>query len=196
MTHSALELRTAATVPPVSVAALKRHMRVSTFDDDLYIAELVKAAWTYLDAQDGITGRALTTQTWRQYWDATPTGDLALVTPPVQSVSAITYLDREGSETTFPSSKYRLSRDRDSALVELVDGESWPEVEANRQQVFWVDYVTGLTAVPASYKHAIMMLVGHWYENREGVTVDVEAHSVPLGFDRLVATMRTPESLI
>jgi Phage gp6-like head-tail connector protein len=43
---------------------------------------------------------------------------------------------------------------------------------------------------PASLDHAVLLLVGHWYANREAVITGTIASTVPMAFDALVAPHR------
>jgi len=43
---------------------------------------------------------------------------------------------------------------------------------------------------PASLKHAVRLLVGHLYENREATLIGISADMLPLGFADLVAPHR------
>jgi uncharacterized phiE125 gp8 family phage protein len=192
-----LSLVTAPSGAIVSTADMKAHLRVIGSDDDDYIGALTLAASEYLDAANGVTGRALLSQTWRQTYAKTPDGDLFLTVPPVASVTAIKYYDINGDEQTFASGSYRLNKAGDTAFVELVSGASWPSV-ATRSDAFWIDYVTGYGVaadVPAPIVHACRMLVAHWYEDRESVVVGVSAMSVPLGFSTLLTAGRTARSM-
>ena len=40
--------------------------------------------------------------------------------------------------------------------------------------------------VPQEYKQAILLLLGHWYENREQVTVGEVAREIPMGVEALL----------
>jgi len=40
--------------------------------------------------------------------------------------------------------------------------------------------------VPADLKQAVLMIVGHWYENREAYLVGITAEEVPLGIWSIV----------
>lgn len=44
--------------------------------------------------------------------------------------------------------------------------------------------------VPASLKEAVLQLAAHWYENREATLVGVNAQSLPLGFEDIIANFR------
>ena len=55
----------------------------------------------------------------------------------------------------------------------LVDGQSWPSLYP-RDDAVQIEYVAGYGAaasVPQVFKQAILLLVGHWYANRESSIV-------------------------
>jgi uncharacterized phiE125 gp8 family phage protein len=57
-----------------------------------------------------------------------------------------------------------------------------------------VTYVAGYgnaSDCPQLAQHAIRMLVGHWYENRESATVGAEVREVPMAVTRLCWLLRT-----
>ncbi len=67
--------------------------------------------------------------------------------------------------------------------VTTVYGGTWPaSMEDNDAVVvtWWAGYGAAGSSVPAAIRHAILMLVGYWYENRS--TVLVGSISKPLEF--------------
>ena len=60
------ELVAAPTVPCVSTADAKAHLRVDDGEEDALIEAAVAAAVQHLDGYGGILGRALMQQDWRQ----------------------------------------------------------------------------------------------------------------------------------
>ena len=62
-------LVTAPTVLPVSVADVKKALRIDSADDDDLIESLIRAAVDYYEGWTGILGLCLVEQTWRQSYD-------------------------------------------------------------------------------------------------------------------------------
>jgi uncharacterized phiE125 gp8 family phage protein len=177
----------------ISTADAKRHCRIEHDDDDAEISSFVAAVEGHLDAQNGILGRALITQTWRLNLNGAPSGNiLRLAFPPVQSVTEIKYIDASGVEQTFAASNYRVILAGDDPFIELVNGASWPTVQ-NRSGALWVNFVAGYgdsaSDVPADLITAAKMLLGHLYENREAVQ-DGRASSVPFSFEAMASPFR------
>lgn len=44
--------------------------------------------------------------------------------------------------------------------------------------------------VPADLRQAVLMLVGHWYENREATIVGVNAEAIPFGVQEIIDAHR------
>ncbi|RGP37697.1 head-tail connector protein [Pseudotabrizicola alkalilacus] len=72
--------------------------------------------------------------------------------------------------------------DQDEALLEDLAAAAWA----------YVGNVTGAPVpdpAPPALEQAVRMLIGHWYENREGTSAD-GVRPVPFGFDELVQSYR------
>ncbi len=125
--------------------------------------------------------------------------------PPLQSVSSITWLDTAGNLSTVPSSTYIVDTMSEPGRVALAYGQTWPSTSTQGNSIspvsgVTVTYVTGyasVTQVPASIKHAILLLVAAWYENREDIIVDrrISAVSLPLGVQALLWRNKVPEPI-
>lgn len=184
-------VRTAApAATPVSVAEAKAHLRVENSDEDTLIAGLVNAATSHLDGWSGVLGRALVTQTWRQDFDAF-SRKMRLPLFPVASVTSVTYRDANGATQTVAAENYSLLADERGAFVGLV----WdfdPPILYDDGPAVSVTYVAGTAAadVPAAIKHAILLMVGHWFANREAVVTGTIAVNLPMTVDALLAPLR------
>ena len=186
-------LVSAPAADPVSLTEAKSHLRVDYTDDDTLIGRLVDAATAYVDGWQGVLGQCLITQTWRQDFSDFPHTVIRLPMTPVQSVSSIKDRSDAGAETTLSSSNYRLATDARGAYVELVSGETWP-VPGDRADAVSVEAVYGYgdaaTDVPETIRHAMLMMIGHWYENRETVSAGIGMSGVPMAVDSLLAPHR------
>jgi uncharacterized phiE125 gp8 family phage protein len=187
-------VRTVAPVgQPVTLAEAKAQCRVDHSDEDALLTSLIAAAVAHLDGYGGVLGRAILTQTWRQDFDGfAGVGDLRLRLPmPAASVASVTYVDAEGQTQTLASGLYALRRDAVGSFVEPAYGEGWPATRSQTASVsvtFTAGY-GGAADVPQPIKQAILLLVGHWYANREAVTSD-PATPLPLGVEALIAPRR------
>lgn len=179
----------APSVVPVSVAEAKAQGRVDYSDHDVLIGSLIGAAVSHLDGYAGTLGRCLINQTWRQDFDGWAT-DLRLPFCDVSSV-VIGYFDAADVARTVNAGLYELLTDALGAFVRFKSGFAAPAL-AERSDPVQVTFVTGYgataDAVPQGIKHAILMLVSHWYENREA-SGDGKAE-MPLGVASLLAPFR------
>jgi len=181
-----LTLVTAPTIEPLETDNdLKKHLRIDHNEEDDLIDGQITAARAYFE---DVTHRALLTQTWRYTLDAWPDGPvIALPRPPLQSVTDIKYLDEDGNETTWGSSNYVV--DTAGGRVALASNVGWPAVSLYPIGAIRITFVAGWTsvdAVPAQMKQCIKLLVGHWYEHREGVSEGAIQREIPFAVKSLV----------
>ena len=167
----AISLVTAATTEPVTIQDLKDQLRIDENTEDTYLGGLLKAATRYVER---VSDRQLINATWRLSLDEFPCWEIRVPKPPLSSVSSITYVNSTGGNTTVASSDYTADTYSEPGLITPVFNATWPSPRYQNNAVT-VTYVAGYGAsqgsVPDTYKHAIKMLAGHWYENRESVLI-------------------------
>lgn len=183
------ELVTAAAETPVSVIEAKAHLRVDHDDEDALVTTLIEAATAHLDGYAGILGRCLVTQTWRQDFD----GFSRCMRLPLlaATIASVKYRVSAGTLATVASADYSLKADALGSYVRFNDDYSYPGDLAQSQAVL-IEFTAGYgdaDAVPAAIKAAILLLVGHWYANREAVTSD-SAVTLPMAVDALLTPYR------
>lgn len=176
---------------PVTLTEAKEHLRVLHNTEDVLIGRAIKAAREHVE---GETGRSLITQTWKQWLPAFPrAGVIELLKPPLQSVTAIRYLDAAGVQQTLATSVYSVQPAGLLGWVQRRAGQAWPVTAADPSAVE-IEFVAGYGAnpadVPESIRNAVLLLVEHMYHNR-GETVDGPITVNPLASQRLLATFRT-----
>ena len=92
--------------------------------------------------------------------------------PPLQSVTSIVYTDSEGAHYTVDADSYIADTASELGSIVLSYGASWPSVTLRPTAGVEITYVAGYgdaASVPQRAKQAILLLVGHWYEQREAV---------------------------
>ncbi|MCX7319458.1 MAG: head-tail connector protein, partial [Hyphomicrobiales bacterium] len=154
-------LLTSPTQEPLSLLESKAFLRVAHEDDDTVIAALIAAARNHVEAA---TRRALLTQTWRFVFDAWPrTGRFAPRIGPLQALLAAQVVDADGTAHAI---------DGESFVVDVAGnaiaapGFALPAPgRATAGIVLDVSCGYGDVAadVPADLRHAVRMLVAHWY---------------------------------
>jgi uncharacterized phiE125 gp8 family phage protein len=177
---------------PITLTEAKAQLRLDTSDEDTFVSSLIAAARELVESD---TWRQLVTATWIQYRQKFPAGlrPIELDHPPLQTVSSITYYDTAGDEQTLSSATYHVDGTRAPGAIHLVNGNSWPATEPGRPNAVAVTYVAGYgaaSAVPDRAKHAIKLLLGHWFNNRESVLIGTISKEVELAYERLVASLK------
>lgn len=189
----ALKLKTAPAVEPVTLTEAKAHLRVDGTDEDTFITSLIVAAREYCEKY---SNRACITQTWYLWLDSFPCSDsISLPLPPLQSVASIKYYDTDNAESTISNGDYFVDPVSEPGRISLAYGKRWPGIVLRPVNGVCIEFVCGYglaVAVPQGIKQAILLLVGHWYGNREAagagsVSKEIEfAVSSLLGVDRVV----------
>lgn len=180
---------TAPTTEPISLTEAKLHCRVDETADDTLITALITAA---REEVERMSYHALMPQTLELVLDRWQM-PIVLPYPPLTSVTSIKYVDEDAVEATWASTNYLVSVDRIPALIVLKPNKELPSVTLYPQEAIRVRYVAGYAtaaAVPQSLKQAMLLLIGHWYENRENTTVGAISRDIPFGVDALVRSYR------
>lgn len=173
---------------PVTLTEAKLHLREDGTEQETLIEGLITAARELIE---GETGRVLMAQTVRQYFDDFPAdnGTLRLAVYPARSISSVNYRDTDGVSTVLATSDYRADVVSEPARIDSDIDEPWPTTEGVINGV-WVDVAAGyatIAAVPQGLKQAILLTVGHWFENRETVNIGNIVAELPVSIQRLIA---------
>jgi len=187
----------APAVTPVSLDETKKHLLVDSTFQDYLITTLIEAATAHLDGWTGILGRCICEQTWRQDFDGF-CSEMRLGLGPVLEVVSVTSRNAAGQISTVAADNYLLRTDELSGYVRFRDAFSAPS-DLGESAAVSVTYRAGYANVgadpvrsgaPAQIKAAILLLVGHWYANREAVVTGTIATQLPMAVDALLAPLR------
>ena len=189
---------TPPTLEPCIVQELKDHLRVVGTSEDDYIELLGKAARQHIEWR---TGRTLMQTTYEIVMDRFPAWSNPIILPraaPLLSVTWVKYTDSTGTVTTVDAADYVVDMDAMPGVIVPAYGETWPSFTPRPTGAVRVRYVAGLSASasPLVYpdemlQHAIKLLVGALYENREGEVIPetpgVQAISMKYGIEAILA---------
>ncbi len=170
----------------VTLNEAKQHIRVEHSEDDTYIETLIEAAEGYCQTA---TDRYFLQTRLEATWDGFAP-EIYLPKPPLHPTPLfiITYVDGVQSSQTLSSSQFRIE-DGEPAVLRPPYSKTWPSAlsDVNSVTIQWnVGYSSSASDVPAGLRHAILMLVGHFYERRLAYDT-LAAIEVPLGVKTLLA---------
>lgn len=178
-------------VEPVSLAEAKEHCRVDIDDDDAYIASLITVAREVVEDR---LDQTLMQTVWEARYDSFPIWELVLPRPPMAAANVtIVYRDEGGADRTITSDagQFRIDDRTVPGRVFPNYAAVWPAVrgDENSVTVRWTAGHATASACPAVARHAMLLLVGHWYATREPVTVGTTAQNapVPYTFETLIS---------
>lgn len=181
---------TAPATAPISLAEAKAQMRVEGGDEDSIIQRLIDAAVAFVDVQ-GVLGFAMITQTWAE-WLGPNQSTVYLSLGPVQSVSSIKYYDIDGNLQTATLADFNIFGTPNRITIAPKTNKAWP-ITQTRDDAIKIEYVIGYgstsAAVPQTVRHALLMLVSHWYENREASS-EKQMANLPYGFAEMIGIER------
>lgn len=185
-------LTTAPTTLALTLADAKRHLNVSTTNDDAIITSHLKAATLLLENK---ANRCFVTQTRTLKMDNFV--DMRYVhgrriypmRSPLKSVSSITYLDSAGASQTLASSDYIVSTGDKPGYIAEAYNATWPATYPQKNAIT-VTYIAGhstvSTGVPENCKQAVRMVTEHFYRNRGAVLTGTISKEIEFGIDALM----------
>jgi uncharacterized phiE125 gp8 family phage protein len=180
----------APAVEPVTLAEAKAHLRVDGNAEDAYISSLVVTSRLQIEAALGL---ALMPQSWRLTIDAWPHGDaLELPIRPVQQIRSIEVTHAIGVATTVSPSSYLLDgHGLPARLVLTTLSPPLPEVPADGIAIEMIaGFGPAASDVPQPIRHALLLLVAHWFECREPTSTGKPATGIPDAVNALLAPFR------
>ncbi len=166
-----LEVVTAPSSEPITLAEAKLHLRVDFSTDDDLITSLIEASRRRCEAA---IGQAFVTTVFDWYLDRWPSTERGAYYPritipvaPVASVASITYYDSTNTLQTWSSTEYDVSTGS-PGRIGVGFGYVVPNVYS-RLDAFKIRFTAGYgsaSAVPANIKAAIKADLTNLYENR------------------------------
>lgn len=180
---------------PLTLDQAKQHLRIDFQGDDLTIKSLIEAARDWFELR---VNRTLTTTTWKLTRDCFPYDDCELMLrfPPLVTVDSVKYYDGDNVQQTWANTNYHAILDDFvcGALRRAHDIE-WPTPAYDRPDMLQITFTAGYgstaASVPAIAKQCLLLLVGHWYENREAVITGTISKEVELCVESICRAMHT-----
>jgi len=185
---------TPATIDPVSLAEVRLWVRERTgiTSEDTLLTNLIEMATRKCQQ---LTNRQFINATLEWTLPDFPSNSEKLVVPfpPLVSVTSIKYVDVNGVTQTWGSGNYQVYTKGEPGMIWVNPGISYPDVKDDILDGVQIRYVAGfgtaITNVPETIRTTILLLVCHYFDNRELATVGFGTASeipVPAGIERLL----------
>ncbi len=203
---------------PVLLTEAKAHLRVTDNTEDAIITALIYAATAWAENYTNIRFVTQTwektingfppmgrldlkqplvnlaglgfAQNGTSVLDALPIGRIELLAP-LQSVVSVNYIDTSGNNQLLAGTAYQADLYTLPGFICPAWGVDWPVARLALGSVR-VQFICGFglgAAVPAEIKQAILLLIGHFYLNREASSNFI-VHEIPFGVEALLARHR------
>jgi uncharacterized phiE125 gp8 family phage protein len=187
-------------VATVAVAACEFSVSVikdaPTSAEDTLLEALITTAREYCE---GYQNRQYITATWELWLDRWPCGGgVKIPRPPLQIVNSIKYYGTDNTEYTMEVADYFVDSKSEPGRVSLAYGITWPTITLRPINGVCIEFDAGygdaVGDVPKRVKQSMLLLIGHWYGQREAVSlgtgtiskeIEFAVHAL-LGLDRLV----------
>jgi uncharacterized phiE125 gp8 family phage protein len=164
----------------IDLELAKAHVRVTHNDEDVLIGQYMASAQSWVERYTGLMlVQSTVVDTFSQFGDY-----LELSRGPFVSLTSIAYVDSAGDNQTVTG-----ARVRDGKIYPPEGG--WPV--AGEYTPITATYVAGFDQyeVPEELVQAQLLLIGHFYQNREGVA-EGSFSEVPLAVEALAGPFRMP----
>lgn len=169
---------------PITVATARARLGIVSDHRDAEIAMLISAAREHVEdlAQTVIVAREVREPI------AALSGKVHLSAWPVTGVVSIEYVDGDGNEQTIDAAAVRLGRALRPQTLEPATGTSWPADAAECFAVIEAGFEGDeIDPYPPKLLQAILVLVGLWFDDHEGVKpVPQQVRDLCAGYRRMI----------
>jgi len=193
----------------VSLAEAKQHLRVTASDDDSYISGLISMA---VDACSNYLGYSVRKGTAKYGFDSftgspalinpvnglnIPSGNYLRVNSRVLSLVSVSYVNANQAVTAFSGSDWITAPDPMGNYSRNIFINTAPDSITDDTIKYIVEVTEGFNPVgtsavdpdtifPMAIKHAALLLIGQYYDNRNAVVVGTIQAKISLGFEYLL----------
>lgn len=191
-------------VEPITLERARLHCRVNHTAEDALLTSLIVAAREHAE---NYLRRSLVQQDWRltldsfarnQFCCSGMTGVIYLPRSPVLEILEISYVDDAGVTQTLQG--YQVDTESVPARLSPAYAETWPTTREVMNAVS-IEYRAGYAPtadsppdpagnIPQAIKQAMLLMIGHLFENREQTIAGVSITTVPVGYEPLMAPYR------
>jgi len=173
------------TFEPLTVSDVREHLRITSSSETRLLKSIITTARQYVERR---TGLRLGTSLWILSLDTLDADEVVVVPePPLQAVSSVQYVDINQTTQTVSTSVYEIDTGAVPGKIRPRFGKQWPTDILDHPNAINVTFTAGYASVaeiPCGVIHGMLLLIGHWYNNREDNT-QVNLHSILSGAEHL-----------
>lgn len=163
----------------VPLSTIKSALKIEYTDDDTELIRLREAAQSLVERR---TGLSLTRRTSTMYLASF--SDVILPECPFVSLTSVAYTDSSNAAQTMSASDYWIDR----TLGPLPVLRFLKSYALYQGTAVIVTYETGYESLPGELTHAIIALVGAWYNNPEAIQPTMMS-TVPVSLEYILEAM-------
>lgn len=194
-------------IEPVTLEDAKHQCQIDAdlTEDDSTLTRYIKAA---REKAELYTKRSFVEQTWKltlsefpsDGWMPWPVGHaIELKNGPVLGIDSVSYLSTDGTRTYLTADDYIVDDSDEPPKLYPAFNSFWPTqrcVPGSIEIIYRAGYPSAgspvdAEGVPAIVKQAMLLLVAHWYNNRETSIVGTIVADAPHGFESTLDGLRT-----
>jgi uncharacterized phiE125 gp8 family phage protein len=175
---------------PVTLKEAQDQTNSVAGDDDGLLRRLIATATSTVETDAGVKLCLQTVQL--NYYDIKwDNAEIEVPEPyyPVNAIVAVNYRDAAGVLQTVNNAIYQASFDRPTRLKPYPN-QSWPSIEPGYYDSLAVTLEVGAVLPPEQAKHAILLLVAHWYLNREAALIGAVSSEIKLAYTTLINQLK------
>lgn len=186
----ALVLTSGPAQEPLTLADVKAHLRIDSTNEDVLLSSLLLTSRLHIES---VLSIALITQSWMMVTDKWPAADwLDIPMSPLQAVGQVRVKTSASASVVVPSASYSIDvTSKPPRLVWTNTARTEPGITAGGIEI---DFTAGFGAteasVPAPLKHALLLLIAHWYEHRDPSEIGSPAARIPDAVSDLIQPFR------
>ena len=193
----------AVVLEAVTLAEARDHLRLDVIggthpDDSMIETALIPAA---REAAEHYTEATFARRAFTAIYDGFDDSGLSLGTGPVISVSSVAYKDENNASQVLDVADYVLDNVSKPGAIYPAFSTEFPATNGMPGSVV-VTFLAGPTdglaedvePLPLIAKQAILLILGHLYENRQDVG-DIQMHALPMGARALLQPLRLGQGM-
>jgi uncharacterized phiE125 gp8 family phage protein len=169
----------------VPLSTIKSALKIDFDDDDNEILRLREAAVSLIERRTQLSLTPVTLPLYLKEFK-----DALIPAHPFVSVSLVQYRDQLNAPQTMPATDYWL--DLTEGTMPVLRFLEVPVIYPGTMVT--VFYLAGYTALPNDLVHAIIALVGHWYNNPEAAS-PISLSTVPLSMGFILDNLSTRSNI-